>query len=260
MQEVAHLFRLSITIPAMKNITLFLCAVLFFLTAFSQKERLQSDRYIVLKWAPGSLTAGKLTLGGEYHFKKKNALELFIGFPTGTHHGFNYDNNSSSLESKASSTLAGYRYYFSKNGGTGLYIEPYFKYLHHQASGFLQGDLNGEPASFDTHTDYKGVGGGIQFGVQFFIAKTVSIDFFFLGPEANSSTFSLTATDVSGTLPWTSADANEAEQDIKDALKFIPIVGKKVDVQVDENTRTVSTRYSGFVPGLRFGMSIGIKL
>jgi outer membrane autotransporter protein len=167
-----------------------------------------------LKWAPGSLAAGKLTLGGEYHFKKKNSLELFFGFPTGTHQQFNYDNNKSSLDSKAASTLAGYRYYFSKNGGTGLYIEPYFKYLHHQASGFLHGDINGESASFDTHTDYKGVGGGLQFGAQFFIAKTVSIDFFFLGPEANSSTFSLSAT----------------------------------------------TRYSGFVPGFRFGLSIGIKL
>jgi hypothetical protein len=213
-----------------------------------------------LKWAPGSLTAGKLTLGGEYHFKKKNSLELFIGFPTGTHHQFKYDDNSSSLEWKASSTLAGYRYYFSKKGSAGLYIEPYFKYLHHQASGFLHGDINGESASFDTHTDYKGVGGGLQFGVQFFIAKTVSIDLFFLGPEANSAKFTLSATDISNTLPWTSADANEAEQDIKDALKIIPIIGKKIDVEVDENSRTVTTRYSGFVPGFRFGLSIGIKL
>ena len=97
--------------------------------------------------------------------------------------------------------------------------------MHHQVNGLLQGDLNGESASFDMHTDYKGNAVGLQMGVQFFIAKTVSIDFFFLGPEANLGTFSSTATDISSILPWTSVDADEAEKDIKDALKNIPVIG-----------------------------------
>jgi hypothetical protein len=247
----------------MKKTLLAIICFLVVFSAYSQDEdRIErnTDRFIVLKWAPGSLTAGKLTLGGEYHFNKKNSFELFFGFPTPATHQFKYDDNTSSLQTRAASVLASYRYYLGRRSAAGFYIEPYYKYLHHQLSGLLHGDLNGESASFDTHSDYKGNAVGLQMGVQFFIAKTVSIDFFFLGPEANIGSFSTTATDISSTLPWTSVDASEAEQDIKDALKNIPIVGKKVDVQVDQNNKTVTTRYSGFLPGVRFGISVGIKL
>jgi hypothetical protein len=246
----------------MKKVCFILTGLLFSVLAFSQEENMRekADRNIILKWAPGSLEAGKLTLGGEYHFKKKNSFELFFGFPAPTTHQFNYDNSSSSLQTKAASVLAAYRYYLGKRSAAGFYVEPYYKYLHHQVSGLLQGDLNGESALFNMHTDYKGNAVGLQMGVQFFIAKTVSIDFFFLGPEANLGTFSTTATDISSTLPWTSIDANEAEKDIRDALKTIPVIGSRVDVQVDQNTKTVTTHYNGFLPGVRIGISVGIKL
>jgi len=250
----------------MKKLLLSLLALLFFVSAFCQ-EKDQSerglrntDRCLILKWAPASLEAGKLTLGGEYHFKKKNSFEMYFGFPTPTTHDFKYDNSTSSLQTRAASVLAGYRYYLGRRSASGFYVEPYYKYLHHQFSGLLQGDLNGESASFDTHSDYKGNALGLQMGVQFFIAKTVSIDFFFLGPEANMGTFSTTATDISSILPWDAVDASDAEKDIKDALSKIPIVGKNVDVVVDQNTKTVTTHYSGFIPGFRCGLSVGIKL
>jgi hypothetical protein len=248
----------------MKKVLFSLMCLLLTVLAFSQEEkdnmRERADRNIILKWAPGSLTAGKLTLGGEYHFKKKNSFELIFGFPTPATHQFKYDSSTSSLQTRGASVLAAYRYYLGKRSAAGFYIEPYYKYLHHQVSGFLQGDLNGESASFDMHTDYKGNALGLQMGVQFFIAKTVSIDFFFLGPEANIGTFSTTATDISSTLPWSDADASKAQQDIKDALKIIPIVGSKMDVQVDQNAKTVTTQYKGFLPGIRFGISVGVKI
>jgi len=55
-------------------------------------------------------------------------------------------------------------------------------------------------------------------------------------------------------------EANEAENDIREVLKNIPIVGDKIEIQVDQANKTVITRYNGFVPGFRFGASIGVKL
>jgi len=240
----------------MKKPLLFVATILSFACSFAQRY----NRDLIVKWAPGSLASGKLTLGGEYNFKKKNSLELIIGLPTGKSRSFNFDDNSSELTMKAFSVLAGYRYYLGKKPVSGIYIEPYLKYLHHQASGILIGNLDGETARFDTHTDYKGFGIGGQLGVQFLIIKKISLDFFILGPEANTSTFSIGATDVASSIPWTTLDAEEAEQDIKDAVSKIPLVGNKIEILVDQNTKTVTTRYQGFVPGLRFGASIGIRL
>jgi hypothetical protein len=212
----------------------------------------------LLKWAPASLEAGKITVGGEYNFRKKSSIEFFIGLPAPMNHQFKYDNNSSDLSSKAFSLLAGYRYYFGKKNASGVYVEPYAKY--HTAAGILQGQLNGEVAKFDTKSDYKGYGIGAQLGVQFLIAKRFSFDLFLLGPEANTSEFNTVSTDVASNIPWTLIKANEAEKDIKDAFRNIPIIGDKIEVKVDQNTKTVTTRYNGFLPGLRFGASVGIRL
>ena len=239
----------------MKNLITSFLILFIFSGSFAQY-----NKDLILKWAPGSLVAGKLTVAGEYNFKKKNSVELVIGIPAAKNHKFDYDNNTSDLDTKAFSLLAGYRHYIGKKPVSGLYIEPYVKYLHHQADGFLIGQLDDESAKFDTHTDYKGIGIGAQLGVQFLIAKKFSLDFFILGPEANSAKFSTVATDVASSIPWTMVDAAEAEQDIKDVVRDIPVVGDKIEVSVDQNTKTVTTRYSGFVPGFRFGASVGIRL
>lgn len=219
----------------------------------------QSDRSFIAKWSPASLAAGKLTLGGEYNFKRKSSIELIVGIPVTRTHSFDFDGNESDLDTKAFSILAGYRYYFGRRGLRGLYIEPYAKYLHHEGSGILEGSLSGETARFDTRSDYKGVGLGAQLGVQFLIAKRVAIDLFLLGPEANSAEFSLTGTDIASNIPWTLVKANEAEQDIRDALDDIPIIGDKVKVEVNQNTKTIRTSYNGFLPGFRFGASVGFR-
>ena len=220
----------------------------------------QYNKQVFAKWSPGSLAAGKITVGGEYNFKKKNSFELFIGLPSGMNHRFNYDSNTSNLRSKAFSVLAGYRFYFGKKKASGLYLEPYAKYLHQQFNGILKGQLNGETATFDTRSDYKGFGLGAQLGVQFLIAKRFILDLFILGPEANSASFTSSATDIASNIPWTLVKAGEAEKDIKDALKNIPIVGDKIEVSVNQADKTVTTRYNGFVPGARFGASVGIRL
>jgi hypothetical protein len=243
----------------MKKLLLSLFFICLIASSFAQDQE-RYNRDLIVKWAPGSLASGKLTLAGEYNFKKKHSVELIIGIPKARNYHLDYDGNSSDLSIKGFSALLGYRYYLGKKDVAGFYVEPYAKYLHHQAHGVLIGTLNGETAMFDTHTDYKGIGVGAQLGVQFLIAKKISLDFFLLGPEANSSQFSTTATDVASSIPWTHVEASEAEQDIKDVVQDIPLVGDKIQVIVDQATKTVTTRYSGFMPGFRFGASIGVRL
>jgi hypothetical protein len=66
-QELGSNFRFFHYKSPMKKPALsFVCLIVSF-TCISQY-----NKEVVLKWAPGSLTVGKLTLGGEYNFKKKN--------------------------------------------------------------------------------------------------------------------------------------------------------------------------------------------
>ncbi len=96
-------------------------------------------------------------------------------------------------------------------------------------------------------------------GFQFFIAKTVAIDLFLIGPEANSAKFNSSSTDVYNNIPWTLANGDEAAKEIHDRLKDIPYIGDKIDVAVNTNTKTVTTKYAGFAPGFRAGFSVGIR-
>ena len=228
----------------------------------AQKKTKAKDDYkktVTVKFAPGGLGIGKITGGVEFNFKRKQSITLFLGVPFDKTRSITYDGKSSDIISSGKSAMVGYRYYFGKKNMSGFYVEPYAKYLKFGAHGFLNAEVNNEPARFDSHFDYEGFGGGIQIGAQFFIAKTVSIDLFLIGPEANSVKFSSVSTDVYDNIPWSLADSQEAEKDIKDNLKDIPYLGDKIDVSVDTNKKTVYTKYSGFLPGFRAGLSVGIR-
>jgi hypothetical protein len=214
----------------------------------------------VIKWAPATLFTGKVTVGAEYNFSHKNSVELLVGIPATISRTVDYDDTKSKINSKAFSVLAGYRRYLGKRPMSGLYLEPYLKYLKHEGNGMLEGALQGETAIFDTKTSYEGFGVGAQLGVQFLISNRVTIDFYFLGPEANISKFSSSATDVASNIPWSQVKADEAERDIKEVLEDIPLIGDKTEVTVDQIGKTVTTKYDGFLPGFRFGISIGVRL
>lgn len=240
--------------------TTILLISLLHITALCQEDgHAANTKNMALKFAPAGLAAGKITLGGEYNFKHKNAVTLLVGFPFKKSINIEYDGKNSDINSEAFSLMAGYRYYLGKKAMNGFYIEPYVKYLKHKSSGLLDAELNGDKVVFDSRTDYEGYGAGAQLGIQFLIAKLVTLDLFLLGPEANAARFSSTAEDITDLLPWTLADEREVEQDIKDILQDIPVVGDKVDVQVDALRKIVSTRFSGFAPGFRAGASIGIR-
>lgn len=239
----------------MKNPILLLLVLIGCLTGYTQYAA-----HPVIKWAPVGLIFGKLSLGTEYNFKKKNSVELYIGIPVAATRTIDYDNKQSDIESRVFSVLAGYRRYIGKKAAAGFYAEPYFKYLEHHAQGILEGDLDSKIARMDTKTDYKAWGAGIQLGYQFLIAKRICLDLFLIGPEANMAKFNSQSTDIANSIPWTLIQSGEAEREIKDAIKDIPILKDKLEISVDQSKKTVYTEYKGFLPGFRLGASIGFRL
>lgn len=231
-------------------------------TACAQEKEKKADKFtpsFTAKFAPAGLAVGKITFGGEYNYKHKNSVALLIGLPFDKSRSIDFDNKTNTLTTNATSVMGSFRHYLGKKDMSGFYIEPYVKYVKAEAKGFLEDDLNGQPAKFDSRFSYKGFGAGLQLGVQFLIAKKVSLDFFLLGPEANTIKLSTSATDVYDNIPWTLADGQEAEKNIKDVLEDIPVIGKKTEVTVNTATKTVTASYKGFAPGFRFGGSIGFR-
>lgn len=220
----------------------------------------QFSPHAFIKWAPASLAVGKLTFAGELNVSRHNSIELVVGIPKQVDRQMTFDSNTNTLHSKAFSIMGGYRRYLGRRDAAGFYIEPYVKYVKQETSGLLRGTAGGETALFDSYGTYEGIGVGAQLGMQFIIAKRISLDFFLLGPEANSSSFNAHATDVASNIPWTYVKAQDAQNKIRNFISDVPIVGKKTEVQVDQSSKTVTVKYNGFLPGIRVGASIGVRI
>ena len=231
-----------------------------FACQFLQAQGPAFDPKITLKWAPLGLLLGNISLQGEYTFGVKSSLTAKIGVPIKKMYQVIYDNNDADISMKAFAFLAGYRKYLSKQKLKGIYIEPYFKYVHHTSEGLGRGMLDGVPVTMNISNDYNATGVGAQLGVQFLIKKRIVLDIFFLGPEINTATNNFKAIDISNSSGWNTLQASEAEQDIKTFLDEFPFIRKKVDVLIDKPNKTVRADFKGALPGIRTGFSIGIAL
>lgn len=239
----------------MKKISLLLCVMA--LTSFVSAQSGIMHPNISFKWAPTGIVFGNISLQGEYNFGK-NSLTAKIGVPFNKHQTFQFDNKAADFSMKAISFFTGYRTYLSKKHMKGLYFEPYFKYVHHISEGTGSTLLTGEKAVMNFTNDYNGAGLGAELGIQFFISKKIVVDFFFLGPEINSGRNSFKAVEISSSIPWTSVQASEAEQDIRDFIRQFPFIRNKVDIMVDQNNKTVFADFNGILPGYRIGLSFGL--
>ena len=239
----------------MRKLTLILILVMLAISNIFSQTRPS----VFVKWAPASLAVGKVTVGSEINFTRKSSIDVMIGIPSAKTHTIEYDDKESDIESKALSALIGYRYYLGKRSARGVYLEPYAKYLRHEAAGVLEGDLGDRSTKMDTRTKYEAFGLGAQMGVQFMLFKRVSFDFYFLGFEANSAKVQIRAKDIANSIPWTFDQAEEAQWDIEDAIEDIPYLKDKVNVSVNRANKSMDTDFKGFLPGLRFGASIGFR-
>lgn len=213
-----------------------------------------------IKWAPAGLILGDIGLQGEYHIKNKNSITAKIGIPVNARHTLQYEDKDARFTLRATSVLLGYRHYLSKNTLSGLYIEPYIKYVHHTGDGYGNGTLDKEPVVFHFTNSYNGAGIGAQLGAQFIIIKRIVIDLFFLGPEINTANDHFKAVETTNTIPWTNIQASDAEKNIRDFVNQFPIIRNKIAINVDQNQRTVLADFNGMLPGFRAGLSLGVAL
>src|SRR5215213_1908642 len=109
----------------MKKAFLLLFGLVHLHIAFSQEK--SSTPNVTVKWAPTGLILGSLSLQAEYNFGGKSSLTAKIGIPVSARHSFDYEEDDADFDLKATSFLAGYRMYLSKNHLKGLYFEPFFK-------------------------------------------------------------------------------------------------------------------------------------
>lgn len=244
----------------MKKIIIPICLLLLVSNINAQKEDKPAfDKSIIVKWSPASLAFGKIGLGSEYNFKPKKSITFNVGIPMEKTLTAEIDGEDRSLSMKTTSIMAGYRMYFGKKPMRGLYFEPYLKYLKNEATTDTDFDIDGTNRPFLVTSDYSGFGVGAQLGVQFMIAKRVVIDWYFLGPEANSAKHNLIAQETGAGLPWSNAEAQDAEDEINDFINDVPLLKDNFSVDVNAGARNVKTNYKGFLPGIRFGMSIGVR-
>jgi hypothetical protein len=244
----------------MKRILVALLAIMAFTPLTAQKEEVSSfSKSYVVKIAPAGYWLGKIGIGGEYNFRNKKSLTLNIGIPAEKSLKVSIDDEKRNLKIKTLSAMAGYRMYLGKNPMKGFYLEPFLKYVDNEFVTTTTVEIDGSDRPFVIASEYSGFGVGAQLGVQFMIAKKVVLDFYFLGPEGNLSKHNLLAQETGAGLPWSTSEAEEAEQEIENFIDDIPFLKDNEEVSVNALQRNVRMKFDGFLPGFRLGLSIGIR-
>lgn len=240
----------------MKNTFVLIVFFLFSLSCLAQES---GSPNVTLKWAPTGLIVGSISLQAEYNYMGRNSLTAKIGIPTSKKHSFEYEGNDAEFDMKATSFLAGYRMYLSKSKHLkGIYLEPFFKYVHHTSEGVGEGTLGTRNVVMSFTNNYNGFGVGAQLGAQFLIGKRFVIDLFLIGPEINSAKNNFKAVEVTNAIPWTQVEARDAEQDIRNFLDQFPFIRNNTDIMVNQASKTVTADFRGALPGFRTGVSFGI--
>lgn len=243
----------------MKNTLALLLLVICSVRLIAQEDKPYNPA-VTIKWAPTGLLVGSVSLQVEYNIAGKNSLTGKIGIPSNTKRQFEYDGKDVDFTMKATSFLAGYRRYLSKRPMRGLYLEPYFKYVHHISEGVGTGTLDSRTVTMNFTNNYNAYGIGAQFGAQFLVAKRITIDLFFLGPEINSADNALKAVEISNTIPWTQVEAQDAERTIREFIDQFPFIKNRTTIMVDRDNKRVMANFKGALPGYRAGVSFGIAL
>jgi len=213
----------------------------------------------VVKFLPIDIPFQSISLEYERMIDPKNSLTLGVGIPMeGQIVTKNLLNSNSKLKELEFSTMhvrAAFRYYYGYHLlPKGFYIEPYFKYQQIKLDGLYQG-------TNDLNNIYKGdiVGNintinlGLQIGVQFLIAKRITLDLYFLGLEGGIANGGITSTSKNST------DAGYIEADFKDAVAGLPffienwLTVKRVNNQVFINANKL--QYPWYRGGISFGIA-----
>ncbi len=256
----------------MKNL---LTVILVFITigVFSQETAPSKsvDRKWVVKVQPVNFVLQSYSFEAERMLNAKNAVTLGIGIPSNGSLVGKYGIDKEDVSKAELGTMhirGAYRHYTGSSGlPKGFYIEPYLKYQKINASATATSISNDE-TDIDYSANFKGdfhtLNAGFQMGVQFLIAKTVAIDFYFLGLEAGIASGNFTGT------PSGSSNVGDLYKKVDQAINgkpadnenpaeegFPSFIANKL--KVTQTNTSVNVKASSMpYPWFRGGISIGI--
>jgi hypothetical protein len=224
-----------------------------------------SGRKNVVKFLPMNLVFNSLSFEYERKFSPKSSFILGVGIPRSTSFAGKFTDNSgeNKIYNDAFSTMsfrAAYRHYSGHRiQPSGFYFSPYLKYQSFTANADNHTSATyGEPPVTAQYVEKYDVSGntlnfGIQWGVQFLIAKLVTIDFYFLGIEAGLANVTATVTSPNPEM------INSVESDVRKNVSELPsFFSEKIEV-TRRGTDQVEVKGSSMpYPWLRSGISIGI--
>lgn len=146
------------------------------------------------------------------------------------------------------------RFYVGRKGApTGFYIAPYARYAHMSFEQLYEFTAsNNKVYKPLIKGDINYFGGGLMFGTQWNLSKSITLDWWIAGGHFGSTSGTLVGTaDMSDLTP---ADRTDLENDIEDV--DLPLIN--TDATVSSNQ--VAVKLSGSYVGVRaFGLALGIK-
>ena len=217
----------------------------------------------VVKFLPATLPFNSVSFEYERMLNPKNALTLQIGFPRQQSvigkYGITGNSDVKTAEFGTTILRAAYRHYTGKKRlPKGFYIEPYLKYQHIKGDATIEGvDDQDIPYAGSSEIKLNTINMGCQFGVQFLIAKRVSLDLYFLGLEGGILSGHVDTTPTSSNTAYDPIILSVIKGVIEQKIADLPSsIGKRLTVtqtQSQVNVKASSTPY----PWIRGGFSIG---
>jgi Protein of unknown function (DUF3575) len=147
-----------------------------------------------------------------------------------------------------------YRFYLGKKGApTGFYIAPFARYTHMQIEqDYAFTPSNNVPHIAHVKGQFDGIGGGILLGAQWALSRSLTLDWFIVGPFAGSMNAKFHGTDDM-------SDMNAQDKaNLKGDIESVDIPLWKVNATVGNNI--VDAKLKGPFYGVRaFGINLGYR-
>jgi Protein of unknown function (DUF3575) len=192
--------------------------------------------------------ARKLTVAGTFRFMPKGSIPFkstFIDLADDPE----TERQLNNLKVGNIAFMPELRYYLSKKGAfRGFYLGLFASIAKYEADVLLEYDDNGSTEFIPMSGSVTGITGGLMIGAQFKLSKSLSLDWWILGPNYGSSKGSLT-----GKKTMDAAD----QQDLRDELHEMDVPLTEFTYHVDGNGARID--FKGPWAGVRAGICLGIR-
>ncbi|RYF91472.1 MAG: DUF3575 domain-containing protein [Chitinophagaceae bacterium] len=141
------------------------------------------------------------------------------------------------------------RFYVGKHGAMrGFYLAPFASIARYDANLLFEYDDNGTTETIPMTGDVNTFTGGLMLGAQWRLSKSVSLDWWILGPNYGKS---------KGELVGRKTLTPSEQQDLRDELASLDI--PLTEFTYDVNSQGATVNFDGPWAGVRAGICIGIN-